>query len=299
MSGAVTRMSANDHFERSNVYLEQEKYQKAIEECKKALEIDPKYDKAWFFMGFAYGELGEQKKAIESLQKGLKINPEDVDAWNNMGIAYDCLNEYEKEIDCYKKAIKIEPEDDLLWGNLEITYKKLYASDEETIKERGIKTLHSEVSTITRVVEELAHKYMPKTERVFGQVTEEMVEDYFQSLGYKVVKPTHEEDQIFKVDRIAQMLTEKSQEICFISIKKGNVSNREIKKIFRKGIKLCQEEQYRDYQLKHIIIIASKFPPIIDFTGFYNLTDDKQIRLRLIKAGHIAKEFPEYKYMFR
>ena len=50
-------------------------YERGIEDCNKAIEIDPNMAEAYDSRGVGYMRLGEYKKAIEDFDKALEINP--------------------------------------------------------------------------------------------------------------------------------------------------------------------------------------------------------------------------------
>ncbi|MFC2166261.1 tetratricopeptide repeat protein [Acidobacteriota bacterium] len=53
-----------------------DKYDRAIEMTKKALEIDPKSSSAWDTLGKLYKEKGNLEKAVSAIEKAVEINPE-------------------------------------------------------------------------------------------------------------------------------------------------------------------------------------------------------------------------------
>ena len=66
-------MSAEDYFKMGNKYFLRGQFQKAIEEYKKALEIDPNFYQAWNKMADAYNALGNSEQALECYERSLKI----------------------------------------------------------------------------------------------------------------------------------------------------------------------------------------------------------------------------------
>jgi hypothetical protein len=113
----------------------------------------------------------------------------------------------------------------------------------------------------------------------------ELIEDYYRSLGFIVDKTPSDVNKLFKVGFIAR----KSKEICFISFKE-KVSQQEMDFIFRKGIKLSQNEEYEPFQVKNVDIIADSFPPIIDFTYYCMVTKTERIKLRGIHTSYCYEE---------
>jgi tetratricopeptide (TPR) repeat protein len=87
-----------------------EKYQKAIECCDKAMEIDPSCVGAIANKGNALTHLGRCQEAFICYDHALKINPRDFMAWYNKGLCYrEAFNKYENDLECQKKALEINP----------------------------------------------------------------------------------------------------------------------------------------------------------------------------------------------
>ncbi len=62
----------------------------------------PDDELAWFFVGGAYGELGQHKPAIEAFQRALAIKPDLAAAWLGLGVAYCRAGNREAAIKVYK-----------------------------------------------------------------------------------------------------------------------------------------------------------------------------------------------------
>jgi tetratricopeptide (TPR) repeat protein len=60
-------------------------YRKAAELFGKALEIDPKYSQAAFYLGLTYSALFDQQKAAEYYKKAIEIDPDYLEAHANYG----------------------------------------------------------------------------------------------------------------------------------------------------------------------------------------------------------------------
>jgi|GEM_PF-1836498 len=102
-----------------------QKYDDAIIQYKKAIEIKPKYHEAWNNLGIVYAKLEEYAQAILAYKKAIETKPDDHEAWNNLGSAYAESQDYAQAILAYKKAIEIKPDDHKAWNNLGIAYAKL------------------------------------------------------------------------------------------------------------------------------------------------------------------------------
>ena len=99
------------YYNMGNSYYRMRKYEIAIAQYKKAIEINPLNDKAHNDIGFIYLEkLKEYKKAIESFKKATEVNPKHHKAFNSMGLAYEKLDNSDMAIISFKKSIEANSE---------------------------------------------------------------------------------------------------------------------------------------------------------------------------------------------
>lgn len=67
----------------------------AIEDCKRAIEIDPNYSKAYGRMGLAYSNMDNHYQAKESFKKALDLDPSNESYGSNLKVAEDSIREME------------------------------------------------------------------------------------------------------------------------------------------------------------------------------------------------------------
>ena len=85
---AQEKPSPENYISLSLVYFNQNKFEKCIEACRKALVLKPDYDLAYNNICASYNQLKEWDKAIVEGEKGLKINPTNVLLKNNLAESY-------------------------------------------------------------------------------------------------------------------------------------------------------------------------------------------------------------------
>ncbi|KAH7699424.1 TPR Domain containing protein, partial [Aphelenchoides avenae] len=91
---------------RAAAYCRLEQYDLAIQDCRTALALDPKYAKAYGRMGLVLlSVLAKYKKAFS--------------------VALTCQNRYEQAVEAYKKALEIDPDNAQYKQNLQIAEDKL------------------------------------------------------------------------------------------------------------------------------------------------------------------------------
>jgi tetratricopeptide (TPR) repeat protein len=99
----------------SDIYTDQEtspkKYQEAIEEYDKALEIDPNNINLCIEKGDSLYNLKKYDLAIEEYDKVLKINQNDPGAHFQRGRVLSKLKKYKEAIEEYNKVLELDPKD--------------------------------------------------------------------------------------------------------------------------------------------------------------------------------------------
>lgn len=120
---------------------------KAIDAYRQSLRIDPEDATVWYNLGFTYGELGRQyTQAIEAFQQSLRIDPENAAAWFHLGAAFGNLRQYTQAIDAFRNAIRIEPEHPITWYNLGVAYHKTGQTSKVTEVYRRLQQLDPEMA---------------------------------------------------------------------------------------------------------------------------------------------------------
>jgi len=94
----------------------------SIADYDKAIQLDPKYAKAYFNRGGSFGNIGKGKEALADYNKSIEIDPNYEPAYNNRGNSYLNLKQNDKAIADYKKAIDINPKYAIAWQGLGKVY---------------------------------------------------------------------------------------------------------------------------------------------------------------------------------
>ena len=136
----------NDDFEvykeRGDLKAELGFYNEAIDDYKKALELNPNYEEAkkcserilefdnnnpesYFVQGFVKQNLGQYEEAIKNFYKAIELNPNYSLAYYNIGITKYNLKQYEEAIKNYNKAIKLTPNDSHIYNVRGLAKEKL------------------------------------------------------------------------------------------------------------------------------------------------------------------------------
>lgn len=103
--------SADSAYQKGAEYLKQNKIDDAITELTRAIELNPKSDKAYYDRGRAYDAKGDTDKAIEDYTKAIEIHwAESIQsAYNNRGLDYEKKGELDKALKDYTSGIEEMP----------------------------------------------------------------------------------------------------------------------------------------------------------------------------------------------
>jgi len=97
---------ADSYNKKGLVFYDQRKYDKAITEFKKALEVNPNHYEAHFDLGMAYYSKGMIDESIKELKRAIEIDPNKAKAHYNIAFAYMANEDALTAIQKFEKAIQ-------------------------------------------------------------------------------------------------------------------------------------------------------------------------------------------------
>ena len=115
--------TAEAYIERGNLRIDLYELEKAVEDCKKAVELDPDAFYAYNNMGCALLALRRIEEAIVPLKQAIDLDPDkDYLPYMNLAKCYTLIKEYDKAISAYRKVLVFRPKD----SNIENELVKIY-----------------------------------------------------------------------------------------------------------------------------------------------------------------------------
>jgi len=94
-------------------YKDKEQYERAMVDCNRALELDPRDDHVFNTRGAIYHLTEKYDQAIEEYSKAIRLAPNFIDPVHNRGMSYAAKGDYDTAIADYNAALKINPRDAL------------------------------------------------------------------------------------------------------------------------------------------------------------------------------------------
>ena len=84
------------------------KHDDAINNFKKAIELNPNESVFYFNLSIAYNSIGNHSESINFSKKTISLKPKNFNAWLNYGNSLRALNRFHESIECYEKALQIQ-----------------------------------------------------------------------------------------------------------------------------------------------------------------------------------------------
>lgn len=118
--------SADGYIERGNLYIDLYELEKAVEDCRKAIELNPDAYYAYNNLGCALLKLRRVEEAIPPLEHAIEMDSEkDHLPFLNLAECYIVLGEYKKAIDEYKAMLDLFPKYSYIWKDIAALYCKI------------------------------------------------------------------------------------------------------------------------------------------------------------------------------
>ncbi|MCA2812917.1 MAG: tetratricopeptide repeat protein [Microcystis sp. M090S1] len=94
---------------RGILYRRQQKYELALDDYNKAIELNPNHANAYNNRGNLYQDLQKYELALDDFNKAIEINPNFAILYYNRGVLYRLQEKYDLALSDYSKAIDINP----------------------------------------------------------------------------------------------------------------------------------------------------------------------------------------------
>ncbi len=115
-------IAVEEYIERGLVLVDGGRYEEAIQEFNKAIEIDPNNPEIYFYRGNTYADKGDSDKAIDDFTKAIQLDPTNANAYYNRGISYSDKRDLDRAIADYSKTIELDPSYAFAYYNRGLAY---------------------------------------------------------------------------------------------------------------------------------------------------------------------------------
>ena len=105
---------AEEYLEKGVEYAEQVRFDDAIAQFSKAIELDPQFAWAYYNRGFTYFLLGQYQRAIEDYTEAIRLDPQDGAAYASRTLAYTALGRDQEAERDIEKAVELGIDADVL-----------------------------------------------------------------------------------------------------------------------------------------------------------------------------------------
>ena len=127
--GLIKESYKRELINKAKMEIEGKQYDVAIENGKKAVELDGKFVEGYYYISIAYNFKKKFDAVIENLQKALSYDKNHIESWNLIGLAYNAKKEYDTALENLRKAIEIDPSYSTGWFNIGNVYKQMKEFD--------------------------------------------------------------------------------------------------------------------------------------------------------------------------
>lgn len=103
---------------RGIAYAAKNDFDTAIKDFDKTVKLDANYAEGYSNRGQAYAEKGDAQKALADFNKAIELDPKYATAYNNRGALFAKAGDTDKAVADFKKALELDPNDKTAAENL-------------------------------------------------------------------------------------------------------------------------------------------------------------------------------------
>lgn len=121
----ITPTKSSAYYNKGLDYVASKDFEKAIDEFKKAIELDPNYAEAYYQLGVIYGNSDDLQQAFSLLNKAIEIKPDLADAYYSRALVHGKTDDFDQAITDFNKAIELDPNYELAYFYRGVAYREL------------------------------------------------------------------------------------------------------------------------------------------------------------------------------
>jgi serine/threonine protein kinase/tetratricopeptide (TPR) repeat protein len=116
---------AHAYFCRARAYSRLRRYEEAVADCSRAIDLDPRHAPAWTSRGLASSDLRQYHKAVDDFSRAIDLGPKSAKAWINRGITYSQLGRLAEAVADFNRAIDLDRKYAPAWSERGLAYARL------------------------------------------------------------------------------------------------------------------------------------------------------------------------------
>lgn len=122
---AVAERSARYINNVAAVYNRQQRYDLALKELEKSLEVDPTFDRTHFSRGDVLAQMGRYEEALREFREAIRLRPDRMQYYNNLGGHLSKLGRDREAVEVLEQGLKVNPDHYPLYRDLGYAYYNL------------------------------------------------------------------------------------------------------------------------------------------------------------------------------
>lgn len=134
------KKKGEEHKTAGNTHMKSKDYEKAVAEYTKAIESNHSSEVYFCNRAAAYTNMDKFHEALDDCKRAIALNPDYAKAFSRMGLIYSKLQFYTESESCYTTAIKLEPDNDGYKKNLDIVAAKAKEQRQKEAEQQGFAT---------------------------------------------------------------------------------------------------------------------------------------------------------------
>jgi len=151
---AQKRYLADTEKEKGNEAFYARDYDEAEAYYTRSIHFNPTDASIWSNRALVRLKVGKPQEALKDCNKALEVNPKYMKAWHRKGKALCELHDYEDAIVCFQKAMALSPGNTQINGDLMTARKKLKLHKDEPEKTPPVHNPRTESRTVVEEIEE-------------------------------------------------------------------------------------------------------------------------------------------------
>ncbi len=156
------------YYNRGVAYFDLGQYDVAIMDFTKAMELGLRGKGTYHIRGLAYAKQGKYDLAIADFNKALEVDPNDVATYNNRGIAYLLKGQYDHTIRDLTKAIRLDSKNAAIY-HFHLGFALDRTGDKESARHNFFKAREMDKDIVMKSAEFLEKATNPETKRFYAE----------------------------------------------------------------------------------------------------------------------------------